>query len=132
MRKEHDLTGKRFGRLTVIKLGDSNKQGRRWLCQCDCGNKKLVYGKNLKRGVKSCGCKRGPAQMHYNTLSTPCFEDSGLLGLRAAILSQASADYRDGNQYEKQLLEEWFLSEWGQFLSNDMGEIIIERLKKGE
>lgn len=60
--KSPDLTGKRFGRLTVIqqdgvyvdKNGSCQKQ---WLCKCDCGRTKTVLGGNLKRGkTLSCGC----------------------------------------------------------------------------
>lgn len=55
-KKGEDLTGKRFGRLTVLEeAGTTN--GRRWLCRCDCGEEKIVYGNSLKRGTtKSCGC----------------------------------------------------------------------------
>ena len=53
MSKLIDLTGKRFGKLTVAKyLGKSF-----WLCKCDCGNEKIIYGNSLKRGLSdSCGC----------------------------------------------------------------------------
>lgn len=56
-----DLTGRRFGRLTVVGIStrpDSGKQrGIRWLCKCDCGNEHIVISKNLTSGhVKSCGC----------------------------------------------------------------------------
>jgi len=55
-----DLTGRRYGRLTVIKfLGRNSKKVSRWLCQCDCGNTTAVSGTNLnsKRSpTKSCGC----------------------------------------------------------------------------
>lgn len=53
-----DLTGKKFGRLTVLDLSEK-KSGRKsyWVCECECGNKKLVRSDSLKRGqVKSCGC----------------------------------------------------------------------------
>jgi hypothetical protein len=52
-----DLTGKKFGRWTVI-----NHEGKRyaeqfWLCRCDCGTERVVIGGTLKKGVsKSCGC----------------------------------------------------------------------------
>lgn len=51
--KREDLTKKRFGKLTVLEyLG-----ARKWLCQCDCGNKTPVYNYNLKSGATiSCGC----------------------------------------------------------------------------
>ena len=39
MGKFVDLTGKRFGRLTVISRAEKDKFGHpRWLCRCDCGN----------------------------------------------------------------------------------------------
>lgn len=66
----NDLSGKKFGKLTVIQR-DIN-QGRRtmWLCRCECGNFKIVRGENLqniKRGTKSCGCvKKGAASNSKN------------------------------------------------------------------
>ena len=58
MTKIIDLTGQKFGKLTVIKFGGRNKVTL-WECQCDCGNIKTISGKNLKSGqIKSCGCLR--------------------------------------------------------------------------
>lgn len=53
-----DLTGKRFGRLTVIKRVYINgNHNTHWLCKCDCGNETVVESNHLKRGdTKSCGC----------------------------------------------------------------------------
>lgn len=52
--KEKDITGQRFGKLTVIK---KNKITNKWFCQCDCGNTVEVIGSNLASGnTKSCGC----------------------------------------------------------------------------
>jgi hypothetical protein len=46
-----DMIGKRCGRLTVLERAENNKDGRaRWLCQCDCGNKKIILGKHLRNG----------------------------------------------------------------------------------
>lgn len=58
MSKFKDLTGQKFGRLTVIKRADNNKNGStRWLCKCDCGNEKIVEGGHLRSNkIKSCGC----------------------------------------------------------------------------
>jgi hypothetical protein len=53
-----DLTGKTFGRLTVIKRAGSIGENACWLCQCTCGNLKVMKGCYLKRGIKSCGCLR--------------------------------------------------------------------------
>lgn len=57
-----DLTGQKFSRLTVIDRyidTDHHFKDRhaRWNCQCECGNKTIVCGKDLREGkVKSCGC----------------------------------------------------------------------------
>ena len=53
-----DLTGQRFGRLTVIERdGWSNAWQTIWLCRCDCGNITRVERGNLVRGrTRSCGC----------------------------------------------------------------------------
>lgn len=61
MTKVIDMTGQKFGLLTVIERGENNKNGgARWWCQCDCGSpKKLIDGAVLRRGlVVSCGCYR--------------------------------------------------------------------------
>ena len=52
-----DLTGQKFGRLTVVRF-DHKENGRKYyLCQCDCGNFKIVSNHSLKSGnTKSCGC----------------------------------------------------------------------------
>jgi hypothetical protein len=51
-----DLTGKRFGRLTVLGIAES-KDGVRWRCLCDCGNETIGHTGHLNAGGKiSCGC----------------------------------------------------------------------------
>ena len=55
-----DLTGQKFGRLTVLSFtGElTDNYNALWLCQCDCGNKVIVSANKLidDRGTKSCGC----------------------------------------------------------------------------
>jgi|APSaa5957512622_1039677.scaffolds.fasta_scaffold03105_7 hypothetical protein len=58
MGKLIDLTGQKFGRLTVIKIAGKNKHRKiLWACKCDCGNEKVIVGSKLLSGhTKSCGC----------------------------------------------------------------------------
>ena len=52
-----DLTDKRYGRLTVIGIHDTPTRKTYWVCQCDCGNIKVVRSDSLKCGaIRSCGC----------------------------------------------------------------------------
>lgn len=56
-----DLTGQRFGRLTVISKDNERitKSGSYWICKCDCGTTKSVKSSSLRRGeIQSCGCLR--------------------------------------------------------------------------
>ena len=58
MAKVIDMSGQRFGRLTVVKqLGTSPNRQAIWLCKCDCGNETRSTRSNLIEGrMKSCGC----------------------------------------------------------------------------
>lgn len=60
MGKLIDLTGQRFGRLTVISFaGWTTDRRAKWLCRCDCGKWHIVRGSHLRSGnVQSCGCYR--------------------------------------------------------------------------
>lgn len=54
-----DEIGKRYCRLTVVRLAAKGSHGRhtQWLCQCDCGNETVVRLNSLHNGdTKSCGC----------------------------------------------------------------------------
>ena len=61
-RRPKNLTGNRYGRLTVVGPAepDTRSNGflrQRWVCRCDCGNEKIVSGDNLQAGhTRSCGC----------------------------------------------------------------------------
>ena len=52
-----DLTGKKFGNLTVVKKVERKNRSNQWLCKCDCGKEVVCYQYNLERGTStSCGC----------------------------------------------------------------------------
>ena len=75
MGKHIDLTGKKFGRLTVIsKSYKRDKSGNvYWNCKCDCGKEVEVRGRNLKDGhTKSCGCIKNELWEKY---IDKCFKD---------------------------------------------------------
>lgn len=77
MGKFQDLTGQKFGRLTVIKR-DKNKYGRvTWLCRCECGNMCIVTANSLKTGNStSCGCfrKEHPNHTKHNQRHTRLYK----------------------------------------------------------
>ena len=56
--RAHELTGKRFTRLLVIKRLGNTKHGHTfWKCLCECGREHNVASGELLNGdTKSCGC----------------------------------------------------------------------------
>ena len=57
---QEDLTGQKFGRLTVVSYSHiDDKYNIYWNCACDCGNQIAVRAASLKNGSsQSCGCMR--------------------------------------------------------------------------
>lgn len=52
-----DLTGQTFGKLTVLKPGETINEKKYWICQCECGTIKSILGDSLRKGLTlSCGC----------------------------------------------------------------------------
>ena len=72
-----DLTGQRFGRLTVIRREGSTHEGlATWWCLCDCGKECVIRGANMRKGnTKSCGC------LHYESAQKK-FSKHGKTGTR--------------------------------------------------
>lgn len=53
-----DLTGRKFGKLTVIRIAGRDKYHKiLYLCLCECGQEKITLGRSLLNGhCQSCGC----------------------------------------------------------------------------
>ena len=68
-----DLTGQRFGMLTVIersddKISPSGKRSTTYLCRCDCGEESVVLATNLRTGhTRSCGCFQNQSRVSTHT-----------------------------------------------------------------
>lgn len=57
-----DLTGRRFGRLTVVRLAGKARAGYVWNCLCDCGREVDTLRACLTYGsTQSCGCRHTDA-----------------------------------------------------------------------
>ena len=98
-----DLTNQRFGRFVVLSRADdivySNGQAySAWLCQCDCGNKKVVVGTSLNNGSSTnCGCIRSEKTIARNKKN-----NENLIGSRFGMLvveSKAEDILRSDNKW---------------------------------
>ena len=71
MRK--DLTGRRFGKLTVVSfMGVNTRRKTLWNCLCECGGSKTCEGTQLGNRVNSCGCLRYNLKAYNDTRSKTC------------------------------------------------------------
>lgn len=67
-RKPENITGRRFDMLTVLEFAGIENHRARWLCQCDCGSKKIIKGIDLRSGNSgSCGCRTRKKSLERST-----------------------------------------------------------------
>lgn len=107
-----DLTGKVFGRLTVIKQADDyvNPSGvhfAQWLCECSCEehNQVVVATSSLKRSksTKSCGCINKEVlslRKKYNNVKLNLNDEHGAYGI-GYCSNTGNEFYFDMTDYEK-------------------------------
>lgn len=82
-RKYIDLTGERFGRLTVISFAYSKNKQTYWLCRCDCGKEKIIQRSSLLRGeTKSCGCYNADKQKTHGMTKSRLYNIWSLMKAR--------------------------------------------------
>ena len=71
-RKTDDLTGKHFGRLTVIQFDHMDKYSSQyWLCECNCPSRtRLIVSRSalISGHTKSCGCFKKDLQRELKTI----------------------------------------------------------------
>lgn len=121
---KEDLTGKRFGRLVVIKraedyMAPNNLKIAQWLCKCDCGGEIIVRGASLtrtKNATKSCGCIQkevvSKQRKKYNT-----YDLSGEYGI--GYTSKGEEFYFDIEDYDKIKDYCWFIDNDGYVIAHD-------------
>lgn len=119
MAKFVDLSGKRFGKLVVIKRHEKNKDDTRrgvfWECECDCGNMTTVGAASLPSGnTKSCGCLQKPLGGESNTYTYQSWS-----GMMNRCYNKKQSSYKNYGARGISVCKEWH--NYLNFLS-DMGE----------
>lgn len=131
-----DLTGKRFGKLVVLGLGEK-RSGRKtyWLCQCDCGNLKEARSDGLKV-IRSCGCLK-KEQDKINLIANHSHKDSHSILYNTWTRMKQRCENPGNSRYERyggrgiKICEEWHdypsFKKWA--LENGFSpELTIERI----
>lgn len=99
MGKIKNLAGQKFDRLTVIKFVEIRDHSSYWLCQCDCGNLKVIRGDCLSHAAirnktKSCGCLK--RERNVAAFSMP----NGDAARRKAVLAIKVSAIRRGYEWK--------------------------------
>ena len=106
-----DLTGKRYGSLTVEKIAvDEPGKKKKWLCKCDCGNEIIVTSSNLVSGrtssCKICGKKRlSEKNKKHGMTSTKLYGVWNSVKTRSTNTNSKS--YKDYGARGIRICEEW-------------------------
>ena len=111
--KVHDLTGKKFGLLTVIGIAETDTRKTYWVCKCDCGNMKTVRSDSLLCGaIKSCGCIKRK-QDEVNLTKNHRHKMSGTRiysewqGMKGRCYNKGNARYADWGGRGIEVCEQW-------------------------
>lgn len=104
-----DLTGQKFGRLTVKKIAYRKRTKRGdlhiyWECHCDCGSVCAVRPDGLKGGTtRSCGClqkeliaKQGMKNATHGLRKTPEYTTYNLMKRRCYDIGSQTFDHYGG------------------------------------
>lgn len=112
MAKLIDLTGQKFGRLTVVKKLGHYKGNALWLCECECGNKKIVRSDALRSNrIRSCGClkkeqnKINLNQTKHNKENTRLY--SVWVNIKTRCYNKNNKTYKYYGQRGISLCKEW-------------------------
>ena len=124
-----DLTGQKYGALTVVEPSKNIGGRTTWLCHCDCGSKRIISTRELRRGkATSCGCIKKPKglqQMHY--IGGTCIEMISSTRIRSNNISGHPGVFRDAasNKWRAEIMfrgKRYFLGRY-----NDIKDAIANR-----
>lgn len=115
----------KFERLVVIGLsGRSASNNLMWMCECKCGENKVISGSNLRTGrTRSCGClsrelsvsvntKHGHAKIGKVTREYRCWQE-----MKKRCTNPNSHAYPDYGGRGIQIYEPW-LNSFNEFISH--------------
>lgn len=123
-----DLTGMRFGKLTVIETAENTSKTdkhKRWMCLCDCGNYAVKSSAHLKDGnAKSCGC------INHGLSKTRVF--SVWRSMKDRCCNKSNNQYKNYGERGITICEEWrkdFLSFYSWSMNNGYADnLTIDRI----
>lgn len=124
-----DITGNRYGSLVVLEQRENIGQKTAWLCQCDCGNQKIIRGDSLKSGAtRSCGCFKEDDVARAKRYNTYSETEKYMVG----CTNKGDLFFFDKDDYDLISKYTWFKHDTGYFRANTKSkQISMHRLVMG-
>ena len=131
---KYDITGQKFGYLTVLERDTSTigEKNSKWICKCECGSVKTYLRCSLVSGhTKSCGCKKhDPINVTHGMSKTRIF---GIwCRMRQRCNNPNPKEYKIYKSRGITVCEEWqedFMSFYEWSINNGYGEnLTIDRI----
>jgi hypothetical protein len=117
-----DITGIRFGQVTILEFSHKDAKNYFWHGKCDCGNQKLFRASNLKdNGTYSCGCyvgNQGGSHPKHGGWGTS--EYRSWQAMKARCLNPKISEYKYYGAKGVKVCDRW-LNSFENFLA-DMGK----------
>ena len=128
-RKCIDLTGQKFGRLTVIKRAMDKKYSiPYWVCQCECGNTKIIRGSSLKSGAtQSCGCfNKEKTSEAMKKLNEKQWKNENFRQVKSEQMKQLNEEQWQDEDF-RQMQKEKIKKQWQ---DEDFKQMQVEKMKE--
>ena len=134
--KLNDLTGKKFGRLTVLQraedlITENGNRFTRWNCKCDCGNYTTVLASALTRSdrpSRSCGCLQKDKVSEIKDNVYDFSNDDYAIGYIDNTNDKFLFDKED---YDKVKQYHWYKEATGYIRASNKERIFLHRLIMG-
>ena len=89
-----EMTGDRYGMLSVIGRAENYRGNAQWLCKCDCGKLRTYIGFDLRKGkLRSCGCQNPGSQGDHGMAGTATYV--AWISMRVRCNNPKSHAYKD-------------------------------------
>lgn len=137
--KMEDLTGQKFGMLTVIRFSHRIETNYFWECRCDCGTIKNIRRASLKQGYnKSCGCwiaadrltRTPPSRKQHGLQYHPLYQKWD--GMKRRCFDIDNKGYKDYGGRGITMCDEWkndFITFYNWGIANGYKEgLVIDRI----
>ena len=131
-----DITGQKFGHLTVVSFAHVNKRKRAaWTCSCSCGNTIIVQSRSLiSGGTKGCSCGRGRLKHGHAKNECCSVEYRCWINMKTRCYNKKAPEFKNYGGRGITVCKEWrdsFLAFYSHVGPKPSPELTLDRIDNG-